>query len=123
MNNLIHIQTVRHIEYGAAGFNWQVNELQKLLAHTGCDIKETLNDDCVGDWEIEETEFQEAVKKISAMNKDEIASFFRNDDQFWKHEDIVGRDTEAFRNEVIEMLKKFADTGDHSSGYYHFSWF
>ena len=49
MGNRIHVQIRREIEYGDYGFNWQIDELTRLLEDSGCDIFETLNEDAVGD--------------------------------------------------------------------------
>ena len=100
MGNRIHVQIRREIEYGDCGFNWQIDELKRLLEDSGCDVLETLNDDAVGDWEIPE----------------EIRSYF--------DADYVGRATdEEFRDEVVSTLRRFEQTGDHRNGFYHFSWF
>ena len=49
MGNRIHVQIRREIEYGDYGFNWQIDELKRLLEDSGCDLFDTLNEDAVGD--------------------------------------------------------------------------
>ena len=39
MGNRIHVQIRREIEYGDYGFNWQIEELKRLLEDSGCDIR------------------------------------------------------------------------------------
>lgn len=116
MSNTLHIITKRVIEYGGSDFNWQIEPLEDLFRDCGCCVVGTLNEDGIGDWEIEETEFQQAVRKVEAMDAAKLKSFF--------YTDYVGEETdEQFKNEVVQMLREFEQTGDHLSGYYHFSWF
>ena len=116
MGNRIHIQIRREIEYGDCGFNWQIEELMSLLSDSGCEICGSLNDDCVGDWEIPEDQFRAAVDNIGTKSPEEIRSYF--------DADYVGRATdEEFKDEVISTLRRFEQTGDHRNGFYHFSWF
>ena len=116
MGNRIHIQIRREIEYGDCGFNWQIDELKRLLEDSGCDVFETLNDDAVGDWEIPEDQFRAAVDDIGTKSAEKIRSYFDSD--------YVGRSTdEEFRDEVVSTLRRFEQTGDHRNGFYHFSWF
>lgn len=116
MGNRIHVQIRREIEYGDYGFNWQIEELKRLLEDSGCDIFGTLNEDAVGDWEIPEDQFQEAVDDIEAKSAEEIGSYFDRD--------FIGSATnEEFKKEVVTTLRCFERTGDHRKGYYHFSWF
>ena len=116
MGNRIHIQIKREIEYGDYGFNWQIEELMSLLSDSGCEICGSLNDDCVGDWEIPEEQFREAVENIANKSAMEVMSYFDND--------FVGRmQAEEFKDDVVSMLRRFEQTGDHRSGFYHFSWF
>ena len=116
MGNRIHIQIKREIEYGDYGFNWQIEELMSLLSDSGCEICGSLNDDCVGDWEIPEEQFREAVKNIANKSAMEVMSYFDND--------FVGRmQAEEFKDDVVSTLRRFEQTGDHRSGFYHFSWF
>ena len=68
MGNRIHVQIRREIEYGDCGFNWQIDELKRLLEDSGCDVFEALNDDAVGDWEIPEDQFRAAVDNIEAKS-------------------------------------------------------
>ena len=116
MGNRIHIQIKREIEYGDYGFNWQIEELMSLLSDSGCEICGSLNDDCVGDWEIPEEQFRAAVDDIGTKSAEEIRSYFDSD--------YAGRSTdEEFRDEVVSTLRHFEQTGDHRNGFYHFSWF
>ena len=116
MGNRIHIQIKREIEYGDYGFNWQIEELMSLLSDSGCEICGSLNDDCVGDWEIPEEQFREAVENIANKSAMEVMSYFDND--------FVGRTpVEEFKEEVVSTLRRFEQTGDHRNGFYHFSWF
>lgn len=116
MGNRIHIQIKREIEYGDYGFNWQIEELMSLLSDSGCEIYGSLNDDCVGDWEIPEEQFHEAVENIANKSAMEVMSYFDND--------FVGRmQAEEFKDDVVSTLRRFEQTGDHRSGFYHFSWF
>ena len=116
MGNRIHIQIKREIEYGDYGFNWQIEELMSLLSDSGCEICGSLNDDCVGDWEIPEGQFREAVENIANKSAMEVMSYFDND--------FVGRmPAEEFKDDVVSTLRKFEETGDHKNGFYHFSWF
>lgn len=115
MSNCLHVCIKHEIEYGASGFNWQMDEVKNLLKSAGCETFGELNDDNIGDWEVDDIMFQNAVKKIKKMPKEKIASFF--------HKDYVGEDLDEFKKDVIELLQKFIDTGDHNNGYYHFSWF
>ena len=116
MGNRIHIQIKREIEYGDYGFNWQIEELMSLLSDSGCEICGSLNDDCVGDWEIPEEQFREAVENIANKSAMEVMSYFDND--------FVGRiPAEEFKDDVVSTLRRFEQTGDHRSGFYHFSWF
>ena len=87
-----------------------------LLTDCGCEICGSLNDDCVGDWEILEEQFRAAVDNIGTKSPEEIRSHFDSD--------YVGRSTdEEFRDEVVSTLRRFEQTGDHRNGFYHFSWF
>ena len=116
MGNRIHIQIKREIEYGDYGFNWQIEGLMSLLSDSGCEICGSLNDDCVGDWEIPEEQFREAVENIANKSAMEVMSYFDND--------FVGRmQAEEFKDDVVSTLRRFEQTGDHRSGFYHFSWF
>ena len=116
MGNRIHIQIKREIEYGDYGFNWQIEELMSLLSDSGCEICGSLNDDCVGDWEIPEEQFRKAVEDIANKSAMEVMSYFDND--------FVGRmQAEEFKDDVVSTLRRFEQTGDHRSGFYHFSWF
>lgn len=116
MGNRIHVQIKREIEYGDCGFNWQIDELKRLLEDSGCDIFGTLNEDCVGDWEIPEEQFQQALNDIEAKSAEEIGSYFERC--------FIGSATnEEFKKDVITTLRCFEQTGDHKTGYYHFSWF
>ena len=54
MGNRIHVQIRREIEYGDYGFNWQIDELKRLLEDSGCDIFETLNEDADMDYFLSE---------------------------------------------------------------------
>lgn len=116
MGNRIHIQIKREIEYGDYGFNWQIEELMSLLSDSGCEICGSLNDDCVGDWEIPEEQFRKAVEDIANKSAMEVMSYFDND--------FVGRmPAEEFKDDVVSTLRRFEQTGDHKNGFYHFSWF
>ena len=116
MGNRIHIQIKREIEYGDYGFNWQIEELMSLLSDSGCEICGSLNDDCIGDWEIPEEQFRKAVEDIANKSAMEVMSYFDND--------FVGRmQAEEFKDDVVSTLRRFEQTGDHRSGFYHFSWF
>ena len=116
MGNRIHIQIKREIEYGDFGFNWQIEELMSLLSDSGCEICGSLNDDCIGDWEIPEEQFRKAVEDIANKSAMEVMSYFDND--------FVGRmQAEEFKDDVVSTLRRFEQTGDHRSGFYHFSWF
>lgn len=115
MGNRLHVHIKHEIEYGADGFNWEIDGVKDLLEDAGCCVGGELNEDAIGDWEIGENEFKNAVKKIKRMPARKIASFFR--------EDFVGENIEDFKKRACTLLQKFVDTGDHHSGYYHFSWF
>ena len=116
MGNRIHIQTKHEIEYGESGFNWQIDELKRLLEDSGCSINDSLNEDAVGDWEISEDQFREAINDIETKSAEEIRSYFDSD--------YVGLSTdEEFKDEVISILRRFEKTGDHKNGFYHFTWF
>ena len=116
MGNRIHVQIKREIEYGDYGFNWQIEGLMSLLTDCGCEIYGALNDDCVGDWEIPEEQFRSAVEEIAKKSAEEIKGYFDTD--------FIGRASdEEFNEEVVSTLRRFAETGDHRKGYYHFSWF
>lgn len=116
MGNRLHIQIKHEIEYGEEGFNWQIGELYNLLNECECDIYGTLNEDCVGDWEIPEEEFKSAIEKISEMRPEAVRKYF--------DKDYVGNDSdEVFKKKVLSLLRTFAETGDHGTGYYHLSWF
>lgn len=115
MSNCLHVHIKHEIEYGSNGFNWQNDQMKSLLNDAGCNINGELNDEAIGDWEIEETEFRNAVREIKRMPAKKIASYFRKD--------FVGEDLESFKKDVTTLLQEFVDTGDHHEGYYHFSWF
>lgn len=115
MGNRLHVCIKHEIEYGADGFNWEIDGVENLLEEAGCSINGELNEDAIGDWEAQDTKFQEAVKEIKRMPAEKIASFFRKD--------YVGKDLESFKKHVTTLLQEFVDTGDHHDGYYHFSWF
>ena len=115
MGNTLHIQIKHEIEYGECGFNWQITELQHLLKDNGCSILDNLNDDGIGDWEIDECEFKNAVQKISEMDASAIRAYFPD-----YLENITD---EKFKEQVVSLLKKFVTTGDCRNGYYIFSWF
>lgn len=116
MGNRIHVQIKREIEYGEEGFNWQIEELKNLLEDNGCDIYEKLNDDAIGEWEISDEQFTDAVEKIAEKSPEEIKNYF--DWDFFKNES-----QDNVKNYVVSKLRKFVNTGDHRNGYYHFSWF
>ena len=70
----------------------------------------------MGDWEIPEEQFREAVEDIAGKSAEEIRRYF--------DEDFVGSSTpEEFKEDVVSTLRRFEQTGDHRSGFYHFSWF
>ena len=116
MGNRIHVQIKREIEYGDYGFNWQIEELMSLLSDCGCEICGSLNDDCVGDWEIPEEQFLTAVEDIAKKSAEEIKGYFDSD--------FIGRASdEEFKEDVVLTLRPFAEKGDHRNGFYHFSWF
>ena len=79
MGNRIHVQIRREVEDGDCSFNWQIDELERLLEDSGCDVLETLNDDAVGDWEIPEDQFRAAVDDIGTKSTEEIRSYFDSD--------------------------------------------
>ena len=107
---------IKHeIEYGDSGFNWQIDGVKDLLENAGCCVGGELNEDAVGDWEIDEFQFKEAVKKIKRMSSKKIAAFFSKD--------YVTEPLDEFKKRVATLLQEFVDTGDHHNGYYHFSWF
>ena len=109
MGNRIHVQIKREIEYGDYGFNWQIEEL-------GCEMCGSLNDECVGDWEIPEEQFLTAVEDIAKKSAEEIKGYFDTD--------FIGRASdEEIKEDVVSTLRRFAETGDHRNGFYHFSWF
>ena len=116
MGNRIHVQIRREIEYGDYGFNWQIDELKRLLEDSGCDVFESLNEDAVGDWEIPEEQFKQAVEDIAKKSAEEIKGYFDTD--------FIGRASdEEFKEDVVLTLRRFAEKGDHGNGFYHFSWF
>ena len=111
----MHVQIKHEIEYGACGFNWQIDGVKDLLEDAGCCIGGSLNEDSIGDWEIDENEFKGAVRKIKNMSAKKIASFF--------DKDYVGESPDGVKKDVTSLLQNFVDKGDHRGGYYHFSWF
>lgn len=116
MGNLIHVQIKHEIKYGDCGFNWQIDELEELLKDNGCDIYGSLNDDSVGDWEIPDEQFVNAVNKIEKKDAREIKEYF--------DPDFTGKESEEeVKKYVVTTLRRFAETGDHRNGYYHFSWY
>lgn len=115
MGNRMHVHIKHEIEYGSSGFNWQIDGVKDLLENAGCCISGELNDESIGDWEIDENEFKGAVKKIKRMSAEKIASFFSKD--------YVGESPDGFKKDITSLLQGFVDTGDHHNGYYHFSWF
>lgn len=116
MGNVIHVHIKHEIEYGDNGFNWQIDELRSLLEDSGCYICGELNDDSIGDWEIPDDQFIEAIKHISNKSEEEIRRYFEKD----YHEKMPNG---KFKEYVVNTLRTFAKTGDHRKGYYHFSWF
>ena len=115
MSNTLHIHLLHEINYGSHGFNGQMTGLYGLLTDCGCEIEGELNDDSVGDWEIEEGQFIEAIKRIRKLPAETVAGYF--------NEEYVGDDKKKFKKDIISCLQRFADTGDHHNGYYYFSWF
>lgn len=115
MSNRLHVHIKHEIKYGACGFNWEVDEVRRLLEHAGCSICGELNEDAIGDWEIDESQFKEAVKEIKKMPAEKIAAFFSKD--------YVTEPLDEFKERVTALLQDFVDTGDHHNGSYHFSWF
>ena len=116
MGNRIHIHIKHEIEYGDYGFNWQIEGLRMLLEHCGCYINDNLNEDCIGEWEIYDEEFKDAVKQIEGMTPKEVCNYF--DDSF-----LDGDTIENTKKYIVDKLRNFEITGDHHKGYYHFSWF
>lgn len=115
MSNCLHVCVKHEIEYGAYGFNWEIDGVKGLLTEAGCSVFGELNEDAIGDWEIDEFQFKEAVKKIRRMSPDKIAGHFSGD--------YVGNDRSEFKKRVTGLLQNFVEKGDHRGGYYHFSWF
>lgn len=116
MGNTIHVQIKREIEYGAEGFNWAINELKSLLEDNGCFVYGELDEYCRGDWEVQDSEFEDAVKRIEETPAETVRHYFSDD--------FTGeRSAEEVKTIVVSLLKQFVQTGDHRSGYYHFSWF
>lgn len=116
MPNLCHVHIKHEIEYGSSGFNWQINSLKSLLENADCSVNGELNDDGIGDWEIEERGFKSAVEAIKGMPAKKVSGFFSKD--------YVGNDApEKFKEYVVSLLESFLTTGDHRDGYYHFSWY
>lgn len=115
MGHTLHVHKKHVIKYGASGFNRQIDGVKNLLKEAGCTVNGELNDDSVGEWEAEENEFREAVEKTACMDENKIASFFDK-----RYPD---KDKKEFKNRIVKLLKTFAETGDTSDGYYHFSWF
>ena len=115
MGNTIHVQIKHEIEYGADGFNWEIGELKNLLEDNGCSVFGVL-EDCRGDWEVQDSEFEDAVKRIEETPAETVRHYFSDD--------FTGeRSAEEVKTIVVSLLKQFVQTGDHRSGYYHFSWF
>lgn len=109
----IYIQTKHVIEYGTNGFNYQQGGLYGLLCEVGCSVSSN-DEDCPeygNEWEINENELASAVEKIRTMPEEDILSHFDDPDAV------------SSKEEVVELLESFLETGDHSDGYYHFSWF
>lgn len=103
----VHIK--HEIEYGTAGFDHCQAELFKLLKDNGCNI--WTNDDCQewGDeWEIQEEEFKNAVKRIAELPEEKVVSYFP--------------DSKEKKEYVVSMLQTFADTGCVANGVYYFTW-
>ena len=116
MGNRLRVHIKHEIEYGGGMFNWQIDELRTLLEENGCQVKEQFDEDGCGDWEIEDSTFIEAVKKIKEMDASEIKDHFEDD--------FVGSSTdEEFKNYVVSSLEGCIAKGDHRDGFYHFSWF
>lgn len=116
MGNTIHVHIKHEIEYGADGFNWEINELKSLLEDNGCSVYGELNEDGVGDWEVQDSEFEDAVELIEAKPAETVRQYF-------SHDFNGERSAEDVKTIVVSLLKQFAQTGDHRSGFYHFSWF
>lgn len=115
MGNTIHVHIKHVIEYSDGHFNWQHEELANLLKKHGCEIYSRLDEDAVGEWEISEEQFKDAVAAIEKSPATEIRECFcdfRND-----------RGAEQFKEEVVNLLRIFERNGDHRDGFYHFSWF
>lgn len=116
MGNKIHIQTKHVIVYGDSGFNWQWENLKELLETYGClDLYEAQNDNSI-EWKIPEEQFHDAIEEIAKENAKEIRNFFNK--SF-----LENYTDEEFKDYVVSKLKTFEETGDHKSGFYHFSWF
>ena len=116
MGNRLHVHIKHEIEYGEGMFNWQIEGLIKLLEDNECEVNGELNEDAVGDWEMEETQFIEAVKKIKEMDASTLKGYFDSD--------FVERSTdEEFKRYVVSSLEEYITKGDHRNGFYHFSWF
>lgn len=116
MGKRLHVHIKHEIEYGDGMFNWQTDELRTLLEENGCQVKEQLDEDACGEWEIQDTPFIEAVEKIKEMDASKIKEYFEDD--------FVGRTTdEEFKNYVVSCLEDYIAKGDHRTGFYHLSWF
>ena len=115
MGNTLHIHKKHIIEYGGDGLNWCVWETERLLKDKGCYICGSLNDDCIGDWEIDCGEFKDAVEKIKKMPADELRKYFPR----YRKEDS----DEKLKNDIVKLFQTFIDTGDTNTGYYHSSCF
>ena len=116
MGNTIHVQIKHEIEYGAEGFNWEIDELKSLLEDNGCSVYGELDEDCRGDWKVQDSEFEDAVKRIEETPAETVRQYFSGD--------FTGkRSAEEIKSIVVSLLKQFVQTGDHRRGYYHLTWF
>lgn len=116
MSNCMHVHIKHEIEYGEYAFNWQMNGIKDLLNSVGCEVFGELNDDGIGDWEIEAEQLKSAIEKIKTLDNKTVLRYFDTDY-------VNGGDKDKFKEHVVEVLTLFVSKGDCHDGYYHFSWF
>lgn len=103
-----HIQSKHVIEYGKAGFhNSERQGLYDLLRDKGCDVS-CKDSDCYQDnWEMPADQFRASVEDIKAMDEEYIKTYLPN----------------RTKEEVVDTLEGFIETGTDTDDYFHLDWF
>lgn len=111
MGMKISVHTKHVIEYGESVFNNYSEELYNLLKCAGAEINLAGEYDTTSDWEVTKEHLETALDTIRKWDEDIVLGFWRRDDR-----------NGVTKQRILDTFETFLATGDHTDGYYHFSW-